>query len=266
MAIDFGPMRLGTSRTFTVTLKDGAGNVVDLSAVTAYTAVLAPGSGLPAVATLSASTLSAPAGTVTVTIDNGAILGLIAGTYFVFVTATAGGEPIDASGEATVELTDGPGTAVAPSAALTRAKFERELLDRMGPMLTASDRDAAAVGGNRAWGVGIREAARWIGLTLADPSEVTDADLANADISRVGEMFDVAELKCLELAARNFNQVGWASGSQRQDLHLFKAQLLADIKEMRDDLRRRYGYGLGALTVGSIGLGFQAGDPDCGGF
>jgi hypothetical protein len=266
MAIDFGEQRIDSTRNYVLSLKDSAGAAVDLSSVTAYTAVLAPGSGLPAVATLAASTLNASAGTVAVTIDDAAILGLIAGTYRVFITATAGGEPIDASGEATVELTDGPGTAVAPSAALTRAKFERELLDRMGPMLTASDRDAAAVGGNRAWGVGIREAARWIGLTLADPSEVTDADLANADISRVGEMFDVAELKCLELAARNFNQVGWASGSQRQDLHLFKAQLLADIKEMRDDLRRRYGYGLGALTAGSIGLGFQAGDPDCGGF
>jgi hypothetical protein len=77
----------------------------------------------------------------------------------VFVTATAGGEPIDASGEATVELTDGPGTAVAPPTALTRAKFERELLDRMRSDAHGERPGRAAVGGNRAWGVGIREAA-----------------------------------------------------------------------------------------------------------
>jgi hypothetical protein len=264
MAIDFGPQRLDSSRNYELTLVKGDGTAADLSSVTAYTAVLAPGSGLPAVATLAASTLSAPAGTVTVTIDNGAILGLIAGTYQVFVTATAGGEPIDASGEATVELTDGPGTAPAPTPLLTRAKFERELNDRCGPMLGAADRFTGAVGGNRAWGVGIREACRWVRLPLADPSEVTDADLAVADSDRIGEMFDVAEFRMLTLAARNFNQVGWASGSQRQDLHLFKQQLLADIEAMRADLVRRWGYGANTLTPGSIGLGSDATTCDAG--
>jgi hypothetical protein len=266
MASDFGPQRIDSTRAYELTLVKGDGIAADLSSVTAYTAVLAPGSGLPAVATLAASTLSAPAGTVTVTIDDGAIAGLVAGTYRVFVTATSGGEPIDAAGEATIELTDGPGTAPASSGTLTYAEVEAHIGSLITACFGAADLPRNFVGGHVILGPIIAQAMRWVGLDPTGLLRPTDADCAGLTGSNIDEFRAVAVYEGLDAAILAFIQVPWASGSQRQELDRFKAQAMQHLAIKGDRLKSMYGYGLGSLTVGSIGLGFEAGDPAGGEF
>jgi hypothetical protein len=264
--LDLGQMRLSSTRKYNLTLRDSAGNVVNLAPVTSYTALLSPGSGLPAVATLSAATLSAVGGLVTLTIDDSAVAGLIAGTYQVFVTAYAGGEPIAAPTECVIELVDGAGTAPAASGTLTYAEVEAHSGSLITAAFGAADLPKNFVGGHVILGPIIAQAMRWVGLDPTGLLRPTDADCLGLTGSNIDEFRAVAVYEGLDAAILAFVQVPWASGSQRQELDRFKAQAMQHLAIKGERLKAMYGYGAATLTAGSIGLGFVAGDPAGGEF
>ena len=98
----------------------------------------------------------------------------------------------------------------------------------------------------------IRRAARQIGVAVADPVTVADADLAGLVDWQVEYLFDVAELRLLESIWEN-----WTEVSQAISLGKIEAQQLADrietrIEKLEERIRKPYGRNIGVLAGGAI--------------
>lgn len=262
MALDFGEQRKGVTGRYLLTLHDSAGIVVDLTTATAVAAVLAPGSGLPSVATLTvAAQTPLTAGKVLVTVDDAVTLTVAAGQYQLFVTATAGGEPLAAPTVATLTLVDGPGTALAPTPGWTRAKVERSIVRRLRASLLAADLEIGGVGGNACLAEPILTALSFFDFAVVDPSEPSDIDFAPLSNAQGRGVVDVALYETMLSIQMGFIQVGWAYGSIRQDLGQFGERLQKQADVLAKSLLNAYGYGAAVLRAGTIATN---NDPRCG--
>lgn len=263
----FGAQRLGSDRDYVVVLRDGAGATIDLTGITALSATLRAAEGGPALATLIPTILNPRGGVVQIDAPASAIAALAPGRYRVGLDYTdAAGRPIDGTGASDwwLEIVGGVGTQAAPSADLTVIKAEARLVRRRKKWLAAVGMDTSVGGGNLDVQDALIGAMEWLGAGLGDPGRVTDEDLAFVYAADRPTLLDIADLKLMEAILGNADEVTSSDNQRKKSASDFAKWVQAEIKAKRADLKSRYGYGLGKLTPGSIGLGFAA--TGCGEF
>jgi len=100
------------------------------------------------------------------------------------------------------------------------------------------------------------------GVTPADVTAPTDADLARLASLDWLKFLDIASLFLLEQSAAGFvggvKKIRWDDYEKE---YREPADFAALIQQRRDWVRRRWGYGGGRLTAGSVDLGFAQTDP-----
>jgi hypothetical protein len=142
--------------------------------------------------------------------------------------------------------------------ALTVARCGEILSARLGNVLYAAALDGTPASG--IWLDPLASAARDMGLALADPTTVTDDDLALLDATAVSQLLDVAELRALEIALDNYTATDTTTGNTK----LFQSQVAERLEKLivrkSDYVKARYGVGLGTVETGQTDLGFASSD------
>lgn len=144
--------------------------------------------------------------------------------------------------------------------AITRANIETILIRRAGKILTAVGLDGTTVSGtnidlNDPIGFSLRN----LGYSVASITNVSDADLAGAGDDEIDQLLDVAELRLLENALQNFDQVTVTVGPRTEDLSDLRDGLEKTITRKREYVSSQYGSGA-TLEAGAISLDFQQHD------
>ena len=125
------------------------------------------------------------------------------------------------------------------------------LASRCGAWTAAANLDANAP--NDA----ISTSARELGLTLADPLNVVDADLAAVTQDQVSQLVDVAELRLLESTLENYASVDQKISLGSISFGQLRADLERAVARKVLYVEQRYGIGRGTLTGGTVNLRFQ---------
>lgn len=131
------------------------------------------------------------------------------------------------------------------------------LSSRVGGWYTAAGLDASASGA--AWLDPLAYSARILGLALADPTTVVDADLVLVTQAQLDQFLDVAEVRALENALQNHALFDQSIGLASQKLSQLRDSIEAAIDRKTKLLMANYGIGLGTAVSGSIPLDFAAG-------
>jgi hypothetical protein len=268
MSLDFGTQRIGYDYAFETTIEDGAGAKIDLTGA-AVTVALQASEGGPSLAGLDVEILNARGGAIRVTSPRDTITGagLGPGRYLVVPTIVDSlGRHLDATGgdDWSLTLVGGVGTEAVASAGYTVAKAAARLVRKRRKWLAAVGMDTNPGAGNEDAADALIGAMEWLESGLNDPGRIADGDLAGMTAARWAELIDVADLRLMEAILGNADEVTSSTDNRKKAATDFAMWVQGEIKAKRDELRRRYGYGLGSLTAGSIGLGFQSGDPGCG--
>lgn len=135
--------------------------------------------------------------------------------------------------------------------AITMVNVETILVARVGALMTEADLDGSTVDGDNAdlndpIGVALRE----MGESIADISDVVDADLSGVVEADYNELLDRAELRTLETIESNYTLVDITSGPRSEKL----SQLIASVQVRKMQLldRIREQYGVGAMEAGYL--------------
>jgi hypothetical protein len=132
--------------------------------------------------------------------------------------------------------------------------LQRVLASRCGALLTAAGLDGSEA--STAWLDPIASGARFMGVALADPTTVTEADLEAVAPGQVSQLLDLAELRALESALYNNTAVDQRISLGEQKLGQVRADLLDAIKLKTAYLQRVYQIGAVPLAAGTINLNF----------
>lgn len=139
---------------------------------------------------------------------------------------------------------------------ITRAQAETELISRLGKKLTLVGLDGTTVDGtNTDLSGALAVAARGVGITLASPFTVTDAELSAVDDP--DEFMYRAELRVWENIVGSLNLVDSAIGTHKEAWGQLAAQAEKAIERLTLKMQIRYGDGVGTLEAGVISLDFQ---------
>jgi len=132
---------------------------------------------------------------------------------------------------------------------LTIAEIESVLVARVGGYLVRVGMDSTTVNGtNPDLRDPIATAVRQMGLPLADPMTVSNADLvAVAGLAYLG-LLDRAELRTLENIWGHWPEFDQSAGEESQSLSQLSANLMARIKELTERFRQQKE---DALTIAS---------------
>lgn len=149
--------------------------------------------------------------------------------------------------------------------AVTRANVETILVARVGPLMVKASMDGTTVDGSNAdLADPIAWALRVAGYTTADVSDPTTAEVAAAE-DDIDEVLALSELRTMENTLGNLDDVDTSVGPRDEKLSQLAAQLEKMIKFKRVVLEMSYGYGLAALTTGTLTYEFaehQSGSDD----
>jgi len=140
---------------------------------------------------------------------------------------------------------------------ITRSILETILVRRCGKWLIAAGLDGTTVNGtNPDLNDPIGYAARKLGLTVANPTSVSDGDLAALNLDELDKLLDVAEYRALQTVLENFEAVTLEVGGRHEHYSEFadRLQKLIALKALR--LEKDYGLGQGTLDIGVIQLDF----------
>lgn len=140
------------------------------------------------------------------------------------------------------------------------ASLKSVLSNRCGGMVTDAGLDGSAA--SMFWLDPIATSARELGITLADPTTVTDADLAGVTQGQVTQFLDVAELRSLESALHNNVDVTEKIALGEHDWSDVRKSLETAVARKAAYVKARWGIGLGTITGGTISLDF-AETMDC---
>jgi len=145
---------------------------------------------------------------------------------------------------------------------LTRANYEAEMIVRVGVLLVAAGKDGTTVNGtNVALNGPAREALISLGITPA-AFTTADADFSTLEASHYRQLFDMAELRAL----RNIHNALTAVDTQVLNDFERSSQLRESvgrrIAELAELCRVSYGFGLTAISAGTIDLDFQSDTDD----
>lgn len=136
---------------------------------------------------------------------------------------------------------------------INRAAVETALISRIGRRFTFIKLNGTTHDGTNAdLNDPIREALGYLGVVPVDPTAIADVDFATVTAGGLTKLYDVAELRCLETVAGNWDQFDQTKGISQQMLGKMLDSLLALIKDKRAAILAQYGIGLGQLTGGGV--------------
>ena len=136
-------------------------------------------------------------------------------------------------------------------ATLTTAHALKVLGRRIGPWIALADAGDAML-----------RSARLAGLEPASASALSDADLLALEADGLDPFLDVAELRCWESILGNATATGLRDVGLDDDPREVRDAAREKLKALGKYARDVYGVGLSTLSVGTIGLNFQAGADD----
>jgi len=119
--------------------------------------------------------------------------------------------------------------------ALTRTIAETILVKRLGPMMTAAGMAVTIIGTNADLNDPLAWATRQLGHTTADPSTVTDAELASVAVANYDDFLDLAEYRALQNVLGALDDVDLTVGPRSEKL----SQLAAQAQKKLDQLEHR---------------------------
>lgn len=147
--------------------------------------------------------------------------------------------------------------------ALTRAQFETILIDRVGGWLTEAGKDGTShEGANPDLNDPIGYAVRRLGGTVADPTNVADADLSGLASTDYDAGFDIAEWRALENLARGLRKVDTRVGPLSQSFSQLRRDVLQAASEKRMQIENDYGLLGATLQAGVLTLDIALKDDD----
>ena len=141
---------------------------------------------------------------------------------------------------------------------LTRANAEAELVSRGRKWLELAELATTSSGSNADLAGPIAYGLRGLGVTLSNPTNPADADLAGLASSSYDQLYDAAEVRMLENALSNLGAtlVDQTMGVETLRLSQARASLETLLERKLALLQSRYGIGLSTLTGGTINLDF----------
>lgn len=147
--------------------------------------------------------------------------------------------------------------------ALTRTTFDRVMTIRVGPLLTLVGLSGADL--TQAYSLCIAEALGSIGLPVADPTVVIDAELVTIEGINQKQAIEIAVLSGLELVLSRWTKPNATAGTDnRQEQGTLRNSIEITVARMKRDLKIEFGYGLGEATVSTFHLNFAESDPEPG--
>lgn len=139
--------------------------------------------------------------------------------------------------------------------AILVADVKGVLSTRCGATLAMSGLDGTAT--SSLFLDGIASSARELGVTLASPLTVVDADLVGVTQSQISQLLDVAELRTMETALNSFTQCDTKYDTEEIDAASVGRLLADSVKRLSAYVLEKYGIGQAAPTLGNVDLGFQ---------
>ena len=140
---------------------------------------------------------------------------------------------------------------------LTVASVEAVLIRRCGPAMAVVAMDVSSTSPNPDLADPIRIAARGLGLSLASPLSVVDADLASLAGFAVERLLDLAERRTLETVLNRYTEVDAQVDRDAQKASQFADRLVRRIAALDVGLAKPYGPG----SRGPVGSALVAGRP-----
>lgn len=140
---------------------------------------------------------------------------------------------------------------------LTRSTLESILIRRCGQWLSMAGLDGTTTSGaNLDLNDPLGYALRQIGLTVANPATVADADLTALADTDLDKLLDLAEYRALQTILENFAAVSLDVGGRAEHYSEFADRLQSLLALKLEHLQQTYGVGQGALQAGVLPLDF----------
>src|SRR5438094_318633 len=108
---------------------------------------------------------------------------------------------------------------------ITRAYVESVMVDRCDPLMGKAGLAVTTVGTNARLNDPIRQGLALMGVAVADPTLVADADLAGLEPDRLDEFLDRTELRVLKTIQRNLK----SPTTQVSGLMVYSSDLLRHV-------------------------------------
>jgi hypothetical protein len=124
--------------------------------------------------------------------------------------------------------------------ALTRAQVETILVERLSGWMTEAALAVTHTGANASLNDPIGYAARRLGLTVANVTNVADSDLSAVGVDDYDCLFDVAELRTLENILRNLTRVDTTAGPLSQSFGQLRKDVQTAIDAKRAQIENDY--------------------------
>jgi len=146
--------------------------------------------------------------------------------------------------------------------AITRAQVETMLVARLEAWLTEAAQPVTHSGSNAALNDPIGFAARRLGASVADVTNVADSDLSAIATDDYDALFDLAEWRALSNLARQLAKVDVTAGPLSQKYSQLRDAVTQAAEAKRTEIEADYGFGAPQLTSGNIGLDITFKDLD----
>lgn len=144
--------------------------------------------------------------------------------------------------------------------AITRVNVETVLVARLGALMEEAGLAVTILGANADLNDPICVALRKMGESVADISDVADADLDGVAEADYNELLDRAELRTLETIEGNYVLVDITTGPRSEKLSQLMASTQVRKTQLLDKIREEYG--VGALEAGYLIMDFVEHDDE----
>lgn len=145
---------------------------------------------------------------------------------------------------------------------ITRAQIDTLIARRCGALLRECGMAVTEGGLNTDLNDPIAWALRQCGLSTADPTAPTDAELAGVGTADLDKFTDHTELRALESALTRYTGIDTTTQGEGQRHDQLGARLERAIARKQAQIARDYGTNAATLTAGAIGLAFQETYPN----
>lgn len=143
-------------------------------------------------------------------------------------------------------------------ATITRAEAETVLLRRCAAWMESVEMDYQTNDGTNAdLNDPLGTALRWLGKTVTEHANISDADLSGISSAQVAEMLDIAELRLLESIQRNFAAVDVEITPYSEKFGQLGRRLDRVIEGVQAACLMKYGYGQRPDIAGIVSVRFQ---------
>jgi len=145
---------------------------------------------------------------------------------------------------------------------LTRAQVETVLVARLEGWLSEAGLAVTHSGSNANLNDPIGFAARRLGASVSDVTNVTDTDLSALAAADYDALFDLAEWRALSNLARQLARVDVTAGPLSQRYSQLRDAVMEAADAKRTEIEADYGFGAPQLSSGNIGLDITFKDLD----